>query len=190
MDPAAGRGGVVALTLGSPGITCARPDQLVGDIVSLLGRDHAELDRMLVILATVDPNGSEWRTNFEGLRLGFTAHAAAEEQALTVVVSARDGALSRLIAYILEAHRIQDRLLTRLAEGRSAAARINDVLELRASLISHGEQEQLILLPSLRDAIPSESYDKLARFYAGQRIRALGTVPPFTRSRRDSASAR
>ncbi len=190
MNPAAGCGAVVALTLGSPGITCARPNQPVGDLASLLGRDHAELDRILVILATADPNGSEWRTNFEGLRLGFAAHAAAEEQALTVVISARDGALSRLIAYILEAHRIQERLLTRLAEGRSAAARVNDVLELRASLISHGEQEQLILLPSLRDAIPTDSYTRLATFYSGHRMRALGTIPPFTRARRDSATAR
>jgi hypothetical protein len=161
----------------------------VVDFASLLGRDHADLDRLLVVLATTDPNGSEWRIAFEGLRLGFAAHTEAEEQALTVVISARDGALSRLIAYILEAHRTQHRLLTRLAEGRSAAARVNDVLELRASLISHAEQEQLILLPSLRDAIPSESYQQLARFYSGQRIRALGTVPPLTRSRRSSVNA-
>jgi hypothetical protein len=158
----------------------------MGELADLLDRDHAELDRLAVLLTANDPDTPEWWITFEGLSLALSAHAAAQQTAFRVVSS---GPLTRLVDFVHAAHRTQERLLWALAEERTPELRINYALELRASLISHDEQERLILIPGLRDALPPACYAHLAQSYAGLRIRALGMVPALRRPEPESALA-
>lgn len=143
------------------------------DVGVFLARDHAELDRLVMRLVSEPRATTTWRQALEAARLAFAAHVEAQDRALCVASSS----LSRFVTTIAAAHRTQEDLLDRLLdENRSGTMVASDVLELRASLLSHDEQERLIVLPALRAAMPEHDYERLAASYATERLHALGSL--------------
>ena len=150
------------------------PCTAVGDVAVLLARDHGELDRLVSILVASDRTSREWQVALDAARLGFAAHADAQQQALAV---GRGTTVDRIVEYVLVAHRVQEKLLDRIADPSRPTELVTiDALELKSSLLSHDEQERLMVLPALRDAIPVADYDRLASAYATERLRALGAM--------------
>jgi hypothetical protein len=150
----------------------------VGDIATLLGRDHDELDRMVSFLISLEGCSSEWWDQLDAVRLAFAAHAEAQDLAL-LRKAASKRVLGRFIAHVAAAHGAQERLIDRLFDtARPPEARTMDALELCSLMRSHAEQERLIHLPQLREGFVAEDYARLAPSYAAERIRALGALVP------------
>lgn len=143
-----------------------------------------------MLLATEDPSGRAWRHALEATRLALVAHAEAQERALQCAIArVANARIARFAARARASHRTQERLLDCLSDAsRPLALRTNDALELRSSLISHDEQERLIMLPGLRHVLPAAELEQLAGRYATERLRALGAIWRIsTRTRPDSA---
>jgi hypothetical protein len=145
----------------------------VGEFGVLLARDHGELDRLIITLVTEDRGSSVWRQALEAARLGFAAHVEAQERAHLLAGPGQ----ARLIAYVTAAHRVQEQLFDRLSDERRPLSLVaTDALELRSSLLSHDEQERLIVLPALRDEMGRAAYARVAPTYATERLHALGAL--------------
>lgn len=150
----------------------------MGDVQALLSLHHQELDRLLIGLLKTEPDSREWWTGLDAARFGFGAHIDAEAKALVGVHRrTKSSELERLLTYIAEEHARQRQLLARLARVRDREASVADLLELRSALLSHDDQERLLLIPAIRDALPVAEYGRLARTYASERLFALGTMP-------------
>jgi hypothetical protein len=147
-------------------------------IKALLSRHHQDLDRLVLGLIAVRPGASEWVAGLDAARYGFGAHIDAEAKALSVAYGrTRSPELDRLLTYIRAEHAVQQRLLRRLASATDHDHAIADLLELRSALLAHDEQEQLLLLPAIRESLPVAEYGQLAQAYASERLLALGTMP-------------
>lgn len=150
----------------------------MGDVQALLSRHHQELDRLVTGLLAIDPASAAWARGLDEAWFGFAAHIDAEAKALTAVYGrTRSPELQRVLGYIGNEHARQQRLLHRLARVTGRGPASSELLELRSALLSHDEQEQLLLLPALRDTLPLAEYRRLATTYTSERLLALGTMP-------------
>jgi hypothetical protein len=150
----------------------------VGDVQALLARHHQDLDHLVGELLVTEPSSSKWSSGLDAAWFGFGAHIDAEAKALSAVyrrTSSRE--IERVSSYIANEHARQQRLLLRLANTTDRDAAIADLLELRSALLSHDDQERLLLLPALRDVLPIAEYGRLAATYTSERLLALGTMP-------------
>lgn len=146
----------------------------MSDLATLLALHHGELDELVAKLVTLDPRTSEWQAALDSLRLGLHAHMEAEEHAWRTVFPYSYAA--RIVDRLVEEHLLQERLVDRMSFDAPAHELIQDALELRASLLSHDEQERLLVLPSVRSRATVAEYAQLAPAYASRRAHNLGRL--------------
>ncbi len=147
------------------------------DFVTLVRRDHLDLSRELTRL--LDPGASvgELRTALDGVRLGLTAHAEAEDIVLTQMASCP--ALAVLIAQAREAHHTQETALGALVLSiphtntwRERAQYLRDLVE------THARVEEDGLFVALREHTERDCYLRLAGAFATERMRQLSMLQP------------
>jgi len=147
------------------------------DFLTLLRRDHTDLHDELTQLLDPSTSIGEVRTALDGVRLGLIAHAEAED----IVLGAFDTipALEILIAQARAAHVTQERALSALVLATPQTTIWRDrAFQLRSLVEYHAAQEEMHLLPALRQHVPEDGYRSLAGSFATQRLRQLAMLQP------------
>jgi hypothetical protein len=145
------------------------------DFLTLLRRDHTDLQKELTQLldpiATID----ELRGSLDGVRLGLIAHAEAED----IVLARFDtvAALQALVAHARAAHLAQEGALSALVTMRPATTAWRErAYHLRELVHHHAVHEEVHLLPALR--MLETDYSRLAGDFATERLRQLAMLQP------------
>ncbi len=144
---------------------------------TLLQRDHVDLQQELTHLLDPSATSPQLRASLDGVRLGLTAHAEAEN----IVLAPFDAiaALSVMVAQARAAHLAQEGALSVLVSSRPGTQTWCDrAYDLRAMVGHHADQEERYLLPALWRHAPSELYDALAGAFATERLRQLAMLQP------------
>jgi hypothetical protein len=147
------------------------------DFLTLLRRDHVDLQKELTQLLDPTATVAQLRSSLDGVRLGLTAHAEAED----IVLGRFEGivALEVLVAQARAAHLAQEGALSALVSARPGTPTWRDrAHHLRELVHYHAEQEEQYLLPGLRIHAPREMYDGLAGAFATERLRQLAMLQP------------
>ena len=145
------------------------------DFLTLLRRDHADLQTELTQL--LDPVATlvELRAALDGVRLGLMAHAEAEDIVLGRFESVP--MLSQLIAHARAAHMAQEGALSALVSARPGTAIWRDrAHHLRELVHHHATHEETYLLPALQQH--ANDYSQLAGRFATERLRQLAMLQP------------
>ena len=147
------------------------------DFGTLVQRDHVDLQKELNQL--LDPVATPvlMSDSLDGVRLGLTAHAEAED----IVLGRLDAiaAVAPLVARARAAHLAQEGALSALVSARPGTSIWRNRAEhLRDLVRHHAEQEEIELLPALRYHAPRELYAKLAGAFATERLRQLAMLQP------------
>ena len=124
----------------------------------------------------LDPHASivELRTALDGVRLGLTAHAEAED--IVLAPMERVSGLERAISESRAAHRAQENALATLVTMRLGTPAWRDRAQhLRELVRYHAAREEHDLIPAL--AVNPE-YTRLAAAFATQRLRQLAMLQP------------
>jgi hypothetical protein len=146
------------------------------DFLTLVHRDHADLQLELTQLLDPEATAVELRMALDGVRLGLTAHAEAED----IVLGLFDEipTVASLIRMAREAHLAQEGALSWLVRARPQTPTWRErAAHLRDLVASHARQEERHLLPALREVAP-EKYDVLAGRFATERLRQLAMLQP------------
>lgn len=147
------------------------------DLLTLLQRDHTDLQNELTQLLDPSTGVSELRTALDGVRLGLTAHAEAEDIVLGKFEIVP--ALQTLVTQARAAHRTQESALTDLVCARPQTATWRErAHHLRELVACHAIHEERYLLPALRHHTPVEVYARLAGAFATERLRQLAMLQP------------
>jgi hypothetical protein len=144
------------------------------ELVTLLRRDHADLQTELTHL--LDPTLSlhELRIALDGVRLGLTAHAEAEDIVLGPLEHVPG--LERLVHESRAAHLAQESALANLVSMRLGTPAWRDrAHHLRELVRYHAQREETELMPSLAG---HPDYGKLAAAFATERLRQLAMLQP------------
>jgi hypothetical protein len=146
------------------------------DLLTLLRRDHGDLQHELTRL--VDPIATmvQLRSALDGVRLGLTAHVEAE----AIVLAPFEGipALDGMLGQIRGAHLSQESALWALVTARPGTATWRErAQQLRELVHWHAAQEEQYVLPALRDHAPA-AYLRLAGEFATERLRQLAMLQP------------
>jgi hypothetical protein len=164
-------------TLWRVGIMTARNLLMPMSFLTLLHRDHVDLQAELTRLLDPDASVDQLRTALDGVRLGLTAHVEAED----IVLGRFDAiaALELLLAHARAAHLAQEGSLSALITARPGTAVWRDRARYLRDLVHrHAEEEEHQLLPALRRLAPPALYDGLAGAFATERLRQLSTLQP------------
>lgn len=146
------------------------------DFLSLLQRDHFDLQNELTRLLDPDATVSQLRSSLDGVRLGLTAHAEAEDIVLGQFTGV--AALETLVAQARAAHLSQEGALSALVSARVGTTAWRDRAQRLRKLVSyHALQEEHSLLPALRLHAP-RAYSALAGEFATERLRQLAMLQP------------
>jgi len=147
------------------------------DFLTLLRRDHSDLQKELTRLLDPTATLAELRSSLDGVRLGLTAHAEAED-----IVLARFElvpALQVLLEQARAAHLAQEGALSALVTSRPGTAAWRDrASHLRELVHHHAAQEEEVLLPALRQHADAKDYSELAGAFATERLRQLAMLQP------------
>jgi hypothetical protein len=147
------------------------------DFLTLVRRDHVDLQAELTHLLDPTATVAQLRLALDGVRLGLTAHAEAED-----IVLGRFDTIHELevpVAQARAAHLAQEGGLSALVSSRPGTATWRDrAHHLRRLVHHHAVQEELQLLPALRQLAPRELYDGLAGAFATERLRQLANLQP------------
>ncbi|HEY0193050.1 MAG TPA: hemerythrin domain-containing protein [Kofleriaceae bacterium] len=147
------------------------------DFLTLLQRDHVDLQKELTQLLEPSASVVELRSSLDGVRLGLTAHAEAEDIVLGRFEMIT--ALDTLVAQARAAHLAQEGALSALVGARTGAQTFRDrALHLRELVNHHAGQEERYLLPALRRHAPRTMYEDLAGAFATERLRQLSMLQP------------
>ena len=147
------------------------------DFLSLLQRDHRDLQVELTRLLDPTATVSQLRSSLDGVRLGLGAHAEAED----IVLGRFSGmvALEGLVAQGRAAHLSQEGALSALVSARPGSAAWRErAHRLRELVQRHAVQEEQSLVPALRLHAPREIYESLAGAFATERLRQLAMLQP------------
>jgi hypothetical protein len=147
------------------------------DFLTLLQRDHVDMLQELTQLLDPEATVAQLRSSLDGVRLGLTAHAEAED----IVLGRFDAisALEPLLTQARAAHLSQERALSALVSTRPGTASWRDrARHLRDLVRAHAGQEALHLVPALRIHAPREVFDGLAGAFATERLRQLAMLQP------------
>jgi hypothetical protein len=147
------------------------------DFLTLLRRDHVDLQKELTLLLDPTVTVSQLRGSLDGVRLGLTAHAEAED----IVLGRFEGigALDVLVAQARASHLSQEGALSALVSAQPGTPAWRDrAYHLRELVHHHAEQEEQYLLPGLRMHAPRELYEGLAGAFATERLRQLAMLQP------------
>jgi hypothetical protein len=157
-------------------MTASSPD-MPTDFLTLLQRDHVDLQKELTLLLDPSATAAELRGSLDGVRLGLTAHAEAEDIVLGRVDAIPQ--LDALVAQARAAHLAQEGALSALVSTRPGSARWRDrARHLRELVQHHAMEEEQYLLPGLRLYAPREVYNGLAGAFATERLRQLAMLQP------------
>jgi hypothetical protein len=149
------------------------------DFLSLVTRDHHDLESAIDELLNAS-SIVELRTALDGVRLGLTAHAEAEDIVLFQAIrnEANREHLETLIGHAREAHLLQEGALSALVcavPGSSHWRRC--ALHLRELVRDHASYEEAHVIPAIRELVPA-AYDRLAGRFATERLRQLAMLQP------------
>lgn len=147
------------------------------DFLTLLQRDHSDLQQELTRLLEPTATVAELRSSLDGVRLGLLAHAEAED-----IVLARFAAVPALRVLIEQAHAAhlaQEGSLSSLVTARPGTSgfcdRARHLLELVAH---HARHEETILMEALSAHASPEELPRLAGAFATERLRQLTMMQP------------
>ena len=147
------------------------------DFLSLLRRDHSDLQKELTHLLDPTATIAQLRSSLDGVRLGLTAHAEAEDIVLSRFESVP--ALQVLLAQARAAHLSQEGALTALVTARPGTAAWRDrAHHLRELVHYHAHQEETYLLPALAQHADPDELASLAGAFATERLRQLAMLQP------------
>jgi hypothetical protein len=161
------------------------------ELGQLLVRDHEQLDRVFAFLLEPSVSVIDRENALDAARVSFAAHADAEAVVLTSALQhvAVKQDLAGLVAQILAEHRIQESILRRMDSGTRRDDWLCAAVRLRRSSRSHGEHEQSVIMRALRECVPVAEYQRLAGFYAAEKMRALGLMTTLGATRRVATRA-
>jgi hypothetical protein len=146
------------------------------DFLTLVHRDHADLQLELTQLLDPEATALELRIALDGVRLGLTAHAEAED--IVMAMFEHVSLLVPLIRQAREAHLAQEGALASLVTARPQTPTWRDrASHLRDLVATHARQEEKHLLPALREYAPDQ-YGSLAGAFATERLRQLSLLQP------------
>ena len=147
------------------------------DFLALVQRDHADLHQELTRLLDPTSTVAQLRASLDGVRLGLTAHAEAEDIVLGKFECIP--ALKDLLAQGRAAHVAQERALSALVTERPGTSTWRDRAHHLLELVrQHAKQEEAYLLPALREHAPAHDYAQLAGAFATERLRQLAMLQP------------
>lgn len=150
------------------------------DLLTLLQRDHDDIVGGLTQLADPEATAAEIRTALDGVRLGLTAHAEAEDIVMYhVLVELAPGELvNAMVARMRAMHLEQESGLSSLVCATPGTTTWRDrAVRLRDLVRSHATYEEEHVLPAIRSAAPAV-YDRLAGAFATERLRQLAMLQP------------
>jgi hypothetical protein len=149
------------------------------DFLNLLERDHHDLACGLSELIEAT-SVEQIRSALDGVRLGLTAHAEAEDIVLYQALSrvpAR-GALEAVFDEARLAHKVQERWLSALLCTRHGTPKWGErARHLRRLVVEHAAWEVHHVVTRLRELAPAV-YDTLAGAFATERLRQLAMLQP------------
>lgn len=147
------------------------------DFLTLLRRDHSDLEQELTLLLDPTATVAQLRSALDGVRLGLVAHAEAEDIVLGRFEIVPE--LQLLVAQARAAHLAQEGALSALVTARPATAGWRDrAHHLRELVRIHAMNEELNLLPALRKHVSPDRYAQLAGSFATERLRQLAMLQP------------
>lgn len=149
------------------------------DFLTLLHRDHHDLELGLDDLLAAD-SVAEIRSTLDGVRLGLTAHAEAEDIVLYHALgrSVADRMVEALVEDAHSAHVAQERVLASLVTSTPRSAVWRDSARYLRDLVhDHADHEEHRILPALRELMP-KVYAALAGEFATERLRQLAMLQP------------
>ncbi len=150
------------------------------DIAILLRRDHQDILRGLAALleARTLP---QIRNLLDGVRLGLTAHAEAEDIVLALAVTrcAHPDVMGAMVGHARDQHLAQEGALVDLVETMPASPPWRQRAVRLATLIKiHAAYEDDHVLPTLQDLAEPDVYASLAGRFATERLRQLAMLQP------------
>lgn len=149
------------------------------DFLMLVKRDHHDLESALDELLQAQ-TVAQLRSALDGVRLGLTAHAEAEDIVLDLAiqnVTHRDQ-LRTLIGEARAAHLTQEGALAALVCATPGTERWRQrAIDLREMVRDHASYEEDHVIPALRELAP-EAYRRLAGQFATERLRQLAMLQP------------
>lgn len=147
------------------------------DFVTLLRRDHGDLQQELTKLLDPTATVAELRSSLDGVRLGLVAHAEAEDIVLARFESIPE--LQVLVAQARAAHLAQEGALSALVTARPGTTGWRDrARHLRELVAYHARQEELYLMEALKEHGGVEVLQQLAGAFATERLRQLAMMQP------------
>jgi hypothetical protein len=152
---------------------------LMTDFLSLLQRDHHDLETGLDELLQAQ-TVAQIRTALDGVRLGLTAHAEAEDIVLhcALVEAGSPPVLDDLIGQARSAHLAQEGALAYLVCATPGSQTWRDrAHKLRDLVHSHAVFEETKVAPAIRQLAPAV-YEALAGSFATERLRQLAMLQP------------
>lgn len=145
------------------------------DFLALLRRDHTDLQHELTQLLDPEATVAQLRSSLDGVRLGLTAHAEAED-----IVLSRFEIIPRLMPLVVharKAHLAQEGALVALVTTwPSTMVWRERAHHLRELVHVHAAHEEAHLLPVLREY--AADYSELAGAFATERMRQLSMLQP------------
>ncbi len=150
------------------------------DIAILLRRDHQDIQGGLAALldARTLP---QIRNLLDGVRLGLTAHAEAEDIVLAFAVTrcAHPDVIDAMVGHARDQHLAQEGALVDLVEALPASPTWRQRAARLATLVKvHAAYEDEHVLPTLHDLAEPEVYASLAGRFATERLRQLALLQP------------
>jgi hypothetical protein len=149
------------------------------DFLTLVKRDHHDLEASLDELLQAE-TVAQLRTALDGVRLGLTAHAEAEDIVLDLALRGvtHRADLEGLVSAARSAHLRQEGALAALVCATPGTARWRAyAIELRELVRDHASYEEAHVIPAIRDLEPA-IYDRLAGQFATERLRQLAMLQP------------
>jgi hypothetical protein len=151
------------------------------DFLMLLHRDHRDLETGLDELLQASSVGAI-RSALDGVRLGLTAHAEAEDivlhNALAAASSDTPALLDDLVGQARSAHLAEEGALASLVSCSPHSPMWRDrVHKLRDLVHGHAFFEENHVVPAIRELAPSV-YESLAGLFATERLRQLAMLQP------------
>jgi hypothetical protein len=151
------------------------------DFLTLVRRDHHDLECALDELLHAS-TVAQLRSALDGVRLGLTAHAEAEDIVLGAALQAAPhrAQLDRLSAEARAAHRQQEAALSALVCTTPGTTRWRELVHALRDLVhAHAGYEENEVIPQFRELAPAQ-YAALAGQFATERLRQLAMLQPST----------
>jgi hypothetical protein len=147
------------------------------DFLTLLRRDHYDLQQELTRLLEPTATVAELRSTLDGVRLGLMAHAEAEDIVLGRFEEIPE--LQVLVTQAHAAHLAQEGALSALMAARPGTTGWRELARhLRELVVFHARHEETGLMEALAIYAPPEELRQLAGAFATERLRQLAMLQP------------